>query len=524
MKTALPLALIALMIACFPLQSYDLFWHLAAGKYIVGNGIPREDPFAAHSTGEWVNHAWAFDVAARSVEAAAGIQGLLVLRVLLVAGLGWLVHRILRARGWEAGPVWAMVFMVLALSRHRFDLRPDLLAHLWLALLFLLALKRRHAGVPLLLLAWVNTHASFLMGWGLGLFLLVLDAWRERSRRPAFAAAAALVVPLLNPWGWRAFTAPIALHAQVKTMGLVNPEWMAPTLSLFPGFFLAFAAAAVGLILGRRALRPEHAVALPLAALALSSLRFIGFFAVGLAFVLPAPGGTTGRRRALAAVLAGIGAFALGASCRTFSAPGWGLDASILPVHETAFIRRAGLEGPMFNSAGFGGYLIHALYPEHQVFWDGRNELYAPLLRELKDALPSAAAWRSFLDRYGIRWAVVRYQGEETVVGPRGRARRPWSVSHFPPEGWALVYWDDAGMVLVRREGLRLPEWTVNPESARWVGEEIRAGRLDRAAVSAELDRKMRENPGSRRAAWLRRLVLGAGQEGGISSTIPGNS
>jgi hypothetical protein len=400
-----------------------------------------------------------------------------------------------------------MAFMVLALSRHRLDLRPDLLAHLWLALLFLLVLERRHAWVPVLLLAWVNTHASFLMGWGLALFLLALGAWRERSRRPALAAAAALAIPLLNPWGWKAFTAPVALQGQVRAMGLVNPEWQAPALSLFPGFFIAAAAAAVWLVLGRKALRPEHAVLLPLAFMAVTSLRFIGFFAVGLAFVLPWPRGMTGRRRALAAALAGIGAIALGTSFRYFSSPGWGLDASILPVHETAFIRQAGLEGPMFNSAGFGGYLIHALYPEHKVFWDGRNELYAPLLREVKDALPSAAAWRSFLDRRGIRWAVVRYQGEETVVGPKGRSLRPWSVSHFPPEGWALVYWDDAGMVFARREGLALPEWTVNPESARWVGEEIRAGRLDRAAVSAELDRKARENPASRRGARLRRLA-----------------
>ena len=489
------------------MQSYDLFWHLATGKTILESGIPREDPFAAHSSGEWINHAWGFDIVARGVEAAVGLDGLLLFRIALVAGLGWLVFRILCLKGWEEWPAFAMVFLVLTLARHRLDLRPDLLAHLWLALLFLLVLEKRHAWVPALMLAWVNTHASFLMGWGLALFLLGVEAWRERTRRAWVVWGATLVIPLLNPFGWKAFTTPIALQAQVRTMGLVNPEWQAPAFGLFPAFFIVLAAAMVWLVLGRKALRPEHLVMAPLAVMAAASLRFIGFFAVGLAFALPKPGGTPRGRTALVAALTGVAAIGLGSSFRYFSSPGWGLNASILPVRETEFIRGSRMEGPMFNSPGFGGYLIHALYPEHRVFWDGRNELYPALLSEVRQALPSAQTWNAFLDKYGIRWAVVRYQGEETVVGPEGKRLRPWSVSHFPPSGWVLVFWDDAGMVFARREGQALPEWRVNPESERWVREEISAGRLGGEAARSELERKVRENPGCRRAARLLRAV-----------------
>lgn len=498
----LPLVLIVLMIACFPLQSYDLFWHLATGKTILENGLPREDSFAAHSSGEWINHAWGFDVIARGVEAAGGVNGLLLFRVLLAAGLGWLVFRILRRRGWEEWPAWATVFLVLALARHRLDLRPDLLAHLWLALLFLLVLERRHAWVPVLLLAWVNTHASFLMGWGLALFLLLLEAWRERTRRSWLILSAVLVVPLLNPFGWKALAAPVALQAQVRTMGLVNPEWRAPGLGQFPAFFLVLAGVLALLAARRRSLKWEHAVLLPLALMAATSLRFIGFFAVALAFAVPPM-----KRRWMTAAAAALGVLALGISMRSFSPPGWGINASLLPVRETAFIQSSGLTGPMFNSPGFGGYLIHALYPARTVFWDGRNELYPALLQEVRDALPSAARWRSLLDDYGIRWAIVRYQGEERVTGPAGDRLQPWSIGRFPPADWALVYWDDAGMVFARREGLTLPEWTVNPESERWVREEVRAGRLKGEAVRLELERKVRERPECRRAARLLRAV-----------------
>lgn len=490
------------MIACFPLQSYDLFWHLAAGKTIFESGIPREDPFAAHSSGEWINHAWGFDIAARGVEAAGGVSGLLLFRVLLVAGLGWLVWRILRIRGWEAWPAWAMVFLVLALSRHRLDLRPDLLAHLWLALLFLLVLEKRHAWVPVLLLAWVNTHASFLMGWGLALFLLGLEAWRERTRRSWLILSAALVVPLLNPFGWKAFTAPVALQAQVRSMGLVNPEWRAPGFEQFPAFFLVLAGVLALLAAQRRSLKREDAVLLPLALMAAASLRFIGFFAVALAFAVPPM-----KRRWMTAAAAALSVLALGISMRSFSPPGWGLNASILPVRETAFIQSSGLTGPMFNSPGFGGYLIHELYPKHKVFWDGRNELYPALLQEVREALPSAARWRSLLEKHRIGWAIVRFQGEERTTGPGGDRLQPWSLGHFPPREWALIYWDDAGMVFTRREGLALPEWSVNPESERWVRTEVSAGRLAGAAVRSELERKARENPACRRAARLLRAV-----------------
>ena len=141
------------------------------------------------------------------------------------------------------------------------------------------------------------------------------------------------------------------------------------------------------------------------------------------------------------------------------------------------------------------------------MFWDGRNELYPALLQEVHEALPSAAGWRGFLDKYGIRWAVVRYQGEETVVSPEGKRLRPWSLSHFPPSEWALVCWDDAGMVFARREGLLVPEWAVNPESERWIREEVRAGRLAGETARSELERKVRESPECRRAARLLRSV-----------------
>ncbi|MEE8403635.1 MAG: hypothetical protein V3R93_07765, partial [Candidatus Hydrothermarchaeaceae archaeon] len=42
-----------------PNDFVDLWWHLATGKYIIANGIIKEDIFSHTVTGrEWINHQW----------------------------------------------------------------------------------------------------------------------------------------------------------------------------------------------------------------------------------------------------------------------------------------------------------------------------------------------------------------------------------------------------------------------------------------------------------------------------------
>jgi hypothetical protein len=497
-KTLGPAVLIALIIACFPLQSHDLFWHLKTGEVILDGGIPRTDPFSEHTSGEWINHAWGFDVAAHAMDRAFGMNGLLVLRLILAAGLaGLLCHAMLR-RGFGGGAALAVTALALALARHRLDLRPDALALVLFAVLLLLFETRKSRWVPLLLLAWVNLHASFILGVGTAAFLFGCAWWRERKGEYAALGLLSLAAPLVNPFGWKAYPAPLALQVQVKTMGLVNPEWQAPALRSFLPFFLAMAVLALLLLFRRRALRVEHLLLLPLGLLAFTSLRFMGFLAIAVPFFLPRV-----RSRIMAPAAALLSFAAFGFSLTSFAPVGWGVDAARLPVRETQFIQHAPLDGPMFNSPGFGGYLIYSLYPRQKVFWDGRNELYVPLLREVRTALPDSARWGVFLRKCGVEWALVKYQGEELVRSGERVLPRPWSVNHFPPSEWKLVFWDDAGMVFVRGNRWADPGFQANPESLRWIRGEMQAGRLDREAVSRELREKRKASPSCRRAEWL---------------------
>jgi hypothetical protein len=42
------------------------------------------------------------------------------------------------------------------------------------------------------------------------------------------------------------------------------------------------------------------------------------------------------------------------------------------------FARRAGLEGPLFNSHNLGGFLAWSLYPRTRIFQDARLQEYPP--------------------------------------------------------------------------------------------------------------------------------------------------
>ena len=59
-----------------------------------------------------------------------------------------------------------------------------------------------------------------------------------------------------------------------------------------------------------------------------------------------------------------------------YTRSGLGLSKVIYPAGAVDFLEEHRPEGNIFNTAGFGGYLIWRLYPEEKVFIDGRWEVY----------------------------------------------------------------------------------------------------------------------------------------------------
>lgn len=79
---------------------------------------------------------------------------------------------------------------------------------------------------------------------------------------------------------------------------------------------------------------------------------------------------------------------------------------SALPVDAVAQLDALELQGNMFNSYNWGGYLMfHA--PQYPVFVDGRSDLYRSFLDEYYRIATAGDGWRQALERWRIGFTVI---------------------------------------------------------------------------------------------------------------------
>jgi len=462
-----------------------------------------------------------------------------ILRAVLVAGMALLLFRLSLYGGLD--PPSALVLTALCVygARIRFLLRPELFTLLIVpAVVWLFTHRDRRGAIPLLAVLMAigaNLHGGILVAPPLIAGLMAAEWIRSRIRPDAsqptlgsglIALGVLAIAPLLNPYGWRLYTVPLHMAQLVGMPHIPNPEWISPSIGQAPPLYAALAVGVV--LLAARERDPTRWVLfLMAAALALRHVRNVGLFFMLLPIAIaPAVAGVsmirdlTARKRSivLAGVVAGLIAVAL------VTAPSYrfrlGFADRFYPDRACAFIDEHGLlTGAMYNDVRFGGYLIDRNYPPLQVFLDDRNEIHEPLLREIYEMYQASdvAGWRQMLDRYEIEVALIRYNHSFQVVSPSGEelGHRGFSALWFPPPEWALLYWDDTAMVLVRRsaadrELLGTYEYhVVRPDDLEHLERRLLAEPGLRGAVSAELARKLEEEPDCRRALDLAELVMG---------------
>jgi hypothetical protein len=89
------------------------------------------------------------------------------------------------------------------------------------------------------------------------------------------------------------------------------------------------------------------------------------------------------------------------------------------PVEGADFISRQYPEARMFNTFRWGGYLLNQLYPEQQVFIDGRPDMYGDaLVREYVQVVTIQSGWHDILDKYEVDLVIIeRDSALATVLG-----------------------------------------------------------------------------------------------------------
>lgn len=408
--------------AVVPLRNYDLFWHLATGRWIVEHrALPASDPFAvASDRGPWINDEWLFDAVAYPLQKAIGFGGLTILRALFFAALFAFT-----TKDWIVGAI------AFAGANALLDFRPASFAAGFVAVAIASA-RRSWIGFAILTAIWINVHPSALLA---PLIMLIMT----RSIPRTLASVTALFV---NPYGWRAIAAPISVNALATSGAFVNAEWQRSSPLVFPILYLTIIAGVV--LLWKRS---EIVLFAILALLAVLHVRHQPLYFAALPVLLP-PVEWKWKWPARAVAIAAV-VFAI-----VISPHGVGLLQHRWPSDAVARLKATGLRGNVYNPDQFGGLLIWSFYPERRALTDGRNELYRTYDAEYARARVDSRAWRALLQKYAIDLAVDEYRQERVTVMDavtKQRTQMPASLVYWPRSQWALIGYDDAGMVFARR-------------------------------------------------------------------------
>jgi hypothetical protein len=449
------------------LHDPDTYLHIAAGRWTLAQGgLPANDPFSFTMAGaHWLPGEWLGEIALAIVYALLGWGGVIVLTAACFgAAIGMLTWFLQRRLPPLPAVIAALAGAVLVLPH--LLARPHVIALpllvLWCGSLFAARDEDRGPPWPALpaMLLWANLHGSFLFGLALALYLAGEAIWhsdratprRREIRRWGGFMAAALAASLINANGIQAILQPLRLMA-MPALQTGFGEWLSARLDEFPALEAwLLGGLALGFLSGVRLPSTRLLVLLGLVHMALAHVRhadllgLVGPLAVAAALrprldevLRPAAASALlrgaarlarpPRRPALLAALVLAAVVSLPVALRPVDRA----DDTVTPQSALAAARRLDLTGPVFNSEGFGGYLIFSGIP---AFIDGRVEVYGDnfLAAYLAAERGDGATLADLLERYHIAWTLLR-AGTPAVA----------AIDRLP--GWRRVYADGLAVI-----------------------------------------------------------------------------
>ncbi|MEK7608804.1 MAG: hypothetical protein AAB495_04460 [Patescibacteria group bacterium] len=474
---------IAALLAVFflslnPIDESDVFYHLKTGELIWSTGeLPDKDVFSSSAFGApWVLHEWLAEIVFYGVYVALGFSGLILFTSSLAVFAYFLAWRISRDHGAQTH---LSLFAALLVGYFTFGLwvpRPHVFAYVFFVLLIFLLERYRRNGktsylwpIPVLLLFWANMHASFILGLAIISGYVVLffvdrirPEWRVGgggggARRSLLVFLASFAVSFFNPATYHAHLYGITIRPVAQAMNVI--EWK-PITAFLEHFDIRILLCEMTVILffallvfGPKKRRDVFLIGMLSAftVLPFLSVRHIGFWALGAAFIFPLAVSqwfskkeneqTQNALRVI--VVCGVVVFlAVG----VVSAPRKVIDERKVPVRPADFLEREGVKGPFFNTYSEGGYLLWRFWPKEHVFIDGRSEVFfGTPVREFYAISRGERDWNEIVDKkYGFNSFFVGYQ-------PPSRFRSAYPmVLKLIQENWPFVYWDDSTLIFVR--------------------------------------------------------------------------
>ncbi|MBI1910597.1 MAG: hypothetical protein HYS21_01195 [Deltaproteobacteria bacterium] len=513
---------------------YDIWFHLKTGEYIVDNlVIPKADVFSYTAAGhEWVTHEWLFEVVAYFVYLAGGAVGLTLFKALSITAVFGIYLVFFYRRGTSAYVLTLVTVIGAILARERFLERPELFTYVFAAIFICLLEKFRTEekqgglserkylfAMPAIMVVWANAHSGAIFG----IIILGAYAFSEfvsaifKSRNPfkdpkvisvLLISFITFIAGFINPNTYNAYLYPFVALKSMKGAGINVAEFTPPTWQTDYLFFIFLAISSVIILINIK--RASIAHLLLFALFSVTSLRFsrnIAFWAIISVPIISLYADELKNRFCKRNINGIIPAVLVAIIVVLSAAPyvygtmknGWlgaGVKERWFPEGAVQFINENRIEGNMYNSYEFGGYLIWRTYPQRRVFIDGRNDVYPELMVEQR--MLGALGFENIIDKFNINYALFSFtQGNPEYINP----------DPYFGQGLALVYWDDVAMVFVKRtpENSALIERfeyrAVKPADSQFAFTDLN----NADALVSELQRNISANP----SGWRNHMLLG---------------
>lgn len=448
----------------------DLWWHIKVGNAILStHHWPVSDYYSfTVSNQPWIAYEWLGEVLLAAANRIGGIPALDALLFLLGSAIVIALYTLMTIRSGKSKAAFIGSAMLLLLATVSFSLRPQMLGYLFL-ILTLVALERFRQGksrmlwfLPVLMLLWVNTHGSWIIGmgtifvyWMSGLVEFKLGDLQAKRwdlidrQRISFVFLLCLTVLPITPYGTRIAASPFEFAFSLPLNVASIEEWQPIAFNMFGGKLFLFLILSLLLtqVLVRNSWRLEE-LALFLFGTIMACLHvrfllvFVPFFAPVIASILarwiPSYNRDKDKFVINAAVIATIVVLMIHYS--PTSSELHKRVAKTFPVGAVAYLQEHPTDGPMFNNYGFGGYLVYSRGPEHKVFIDGRGDVYerGGLLADYLHISRLRPGALRVLAGYDIRSCLL--QRDEPLA----------NVLSDSPD-WQRTYSDDTSVLFVRR-------------------------------------------------------------------------
>jgi len=476
----LVLFLCVFVMATQPITDPDFWWHLRTGQYIWETGsIPRHDVFSHTLPHQpWITHEWLTEVILYAIYAVSGQGALILVFAGIITAAFALLYLQCPGRPYLASfvVVWGAITSAVT-----WGVRPQMIS-LLLSAIFLYILHLYRQGktqyvwlLPPLMVLWANMHGSFFLGLVFPAVYVVGAAidnlvdrveearlgWQD-VRRLATVTVITAAAPVLNPNGVQLLIYPFGTLGSPAMQRYIM-EWFSPDFHLaqFQPFALFILVLLAGLALSRRPPRPtEFLFMIGFGYASLLSARHIPFFVLTTTPLLAHQllhiwrrtewskryGAPRRRVGAVSTVVnwALLGVLLLGGAAKaSYTLAGnAAAQRDAFPVAAADFLDQSQIAGKMYNLYHWGGYLLWRMYPERQVFIDGRADVYGEkLIDEYLQVYQLRETWQDPLNRYNVTVAFIDNGS-------------PLSTMLSERSDWRRVYADDQASIFARVEGI----------------------------------------------------------------------